>query len=112
MALSSADLRQQISPDGQSAASSHVIGVVVSPPTSRKLGGHVANVVKRSRRPAASPRISQQALVAVTCSLTPPQSTVGSVQAPLTQRSWLPAGPQAVLSATLRSAGQSAVVLH
>ena len=86
MALSPADLKAQTSSEGQSAASSQVIGVVVSPPTSSMLGGQVASVVKRSRSPAASPRMSQHTLVAVTCSLTPPHSTVGKEQLPLLQR--------------------------
>jgi hypothetical protein len=112
MALSPTDLKQQISPVGQSAASSQVIGVVVSPPPSRELGGQLASVVKVSRRPAASPRISQQALLVVTCWLTPSQRTVGRLQLPLIQSWWLPAAPQGVRLSALRSAGQSAVVLH
>jgi hypothetical protein len=83
MALSPTDLKQQISPVGQSPESSHVIGVVVSPPTSRLLGGQFARVVKASRRPAASPKVSQQTLAVVNCWLTLLQSTVGNTQLPL-----------------------------
>jgi hypothetical protein len=111
MALSKADLKQQASPKGQSATSSHVIGVVTTPPLSRKLGGQLARVLNASLGPDAL-TISQQALVVVTCWLTPPQSTVGSAQLPLKQRWWLPVGPQGVRLSTLRSAGQSAAVLH
>lgn len=112
IALSPTDLKQHISPSAQSAASSQVIGVVVRPPTSRKLGGQLAGLVKTSRRPIASPRISQQVLVELICWLTPPQRTVGDSQLPAMQRWLLSAGPHLVRSSTFCRAGQSATVLH